>query len=282
MTTRKHLDLAKNEAIYTTIGLIFSAFIVALVIAFGIPPLLSSVLSSSTTDPTKTIVTILTGLTTSVFFMWFSSDRIKTTVGLAIDAAVTQKSEEYIKQHPDVEERLRVQLQEYTCAIPVNHRSESSIRLSSPSPAICDRRIGRDAVIRSLSYNDKLLQGIALAAVDETLVKTKKPRKIAEEVRAAFLTDIYAYLKGWLMLSITHSHAMPIGYIQQRYPTSRCPDPKAYVMAIEFIKEKGVKDKIVFDAMNQIVNDGYAVTQAKNLMDEYLTILIAELRKPTT
>jgi len=202
MTTRKHPDLAKNEAIYTTIGLIFSAFIVALVIAFGVPPLLSSVLSSSTTDPTKTIVTVLTGLTTSVFFMWFSSDRIKTTVGLAIDASVNQKAEAYQKQHPDLEERLRIQLQEYACAIPVTHRSESSIRLSRPSPAICDKRIGRDTVIRSLSYNDRLLKVIALAAVDETLVKTNRMGRTSEEVREKFLTDIYAYL----LVSVSFRH----------------------------------------------------------------------------
>ena len=281
MTTRKNSDLAKNEAIYTTLQLILSAFVVALAITFGVPALLSLVLNSSTTDLVKNIVTVFTSLITGVFFMWFSSERIKTTVSLAIEAAVSQKSKEYEEQHPDVKKLETIHLQEYLCAIPETHRRESSIRLglSSPNLEFCNRRVGRDAVIRSLAYNDEFLKKIAFAAVKKTLEKTSS--KPSEKDRETFFTDIYAYLKGWLMLSITHSHYMPIDCIQQRYPTVNRPDRQAYIVAVKYIKEEITRKPKFSDSMNQILNDRNTVDQAIKILDEYFDYLISELRKPT-
>lgn len=278
MISRKTPNLAKHEAITTTLGLVFSSFAIALAVALGVPPLISSVLRSNTTDPEKTIITVITGLTTSVFFMWFSSDRIKTTVGLAIDSAVSQTVEKYEEENPNIGERKRIQLQEYTCAIPNAHRSEIAVRLSNPNQVICDRRVGRDAVTRSLSYNDQLLKGIALAAADEVLDRIHGKGKAPKAVREIFLTDIYAYLKAWLMLSIAHDHVMPVRYIRQRYPTEQNPDKEAYSAALEFVKKRSIRNPTVSDAMTKILVDQYAIDQAKNLLDEYLTILISELK----
>lgn len=278
MVSRKTPDLAKREAVNATLGFVFFSFAIAFMIVLGFPPLISSVLHSNTTDPEKTIVTVLTGLITSVFFMWFSSDKIKSTVELAIDSAVSQRVEKYEKENPTINEQRVIQLQEYTCSIRRDRRSEIAIRLSNPDKIVCDRRIGRDAVTRSLSYNDELLNGIAGAAAMEVLEK-KYGKKIPQESRDIFFTDIYAYLKAWLMLSIAHDHVMPIEYIRQRYPTERHPDKEAYPAALEYVKDRFMKSKKVSTCMANILLDEHAIEQANNLLDEYLTILISELRK---
>jgi hypothetical protein len=284
MIIRKDADLARHEAISKTFNLIFVSFVTALVIAFGIPPLLALILGESANDTTKTTVTFFTSITTSFFLMWRSSDIIKSAVGLAIDSAAKEKSDEYKRQHPDIEEILRIQQQEYLCTIPPNHRSESAIRLSDPSLIIFEQRLGRDAVIRSLSYNDKLLQGIALASTIKTLKRINKNKKQVDQAEEEiFFNDIYVYLKGWLMLSITHSHEMPISYIQQRYPNIRKPNWRAYVMALEIVRDDHIKKPIVLQAINETLkNDEYktwAATQANNLLERYLNVLIDELKK---
>ncbi len=279
MIRHQNPDLAKHRAIYDTVGLILVAFCAALVIAFGLRPLISSSLSDSTDDAAKSIVTIITSLLISLFFMWLSFERIKTTVGLAIDVAVEQKLIKYKQQNPAIEQRLRTQLQEYSCAIPPSHRSELSIQTGSPNMIICNKRIGRDAVIRSLSYNDELLQGIAYTAVAQTLSRTNRNQLVhlTEETEQIFFQDIYVYLKAWLMMSITHGYPMQLGYIRQRYPSTHYPDRVAYIAALRIVKERTIKSSRVTAQMNETLKDQYALNQALTLLDEYLATLITQL-----
>lgn len=285
MARLKDLDTAKHEAVSTTLGLIFWAFVAALVIAYGLPALLAVVLDSSTNNATRTTATVFSSLTTGLFFMWLSSDRLKSTVGVAVEAAANQKLDEYKRQHPSLEETSSVNKQEYACSIPPINQSESSIRYSSPDSPVCRKRLGRDAVIRSLAYNKILLQGIALAAVERTLEQINGNRRKEKLISGeeVLFNDIYVYLKGWLMMSITHDCTMPINYIEQRYPNVNHPDHLAYITSIEIVRKECIQSNKIVSAISYAVKDDeypdIAASQAIDLLDNYLGILISELKK---
>jgi hypothetical protein len=101
---------------------------------------------------------------------------INNDVRAAILAAAGEKIKEYREQNPSVIEIERMQLQDYSC-LPNVYKSEDILRLNSPNQAIHDRRVGRDTIIKGLAYNDRLLKGVSLGVVKETLRRFNRSKK---------------------------------------------------------------------------------------------------------
>lgn len=215
------------------------------------------------------------------FALKYAWDQINNDVRAAILAAAGEKIKEYREQNPSVIEIERMQLQDYSC-LPNVYKSEDILRLNSPNQAIHDRRVGRDTIIKGLAYNDRLLKGVSLGVVKETLRRFNRSKNTTEQLREIFLTDIYSYLKVWLMLSIMYNHTMPIYAIKQRYPDEKNPDRRAYREAIEIIRAKFTKNQEVLQVLKpRHPNEPDYSNQAVELLQKYLDILVDELNHPS-
>lgn len=273
MVSRELTEKAKNRAIRKTFGLIFWSFIVALLVAFGLPHLFDTIYSSRQDDATKSTVTVLTSITLSLLWMWVSSEVIKNTVGKAVGEAVkdaaNQELQTYKDQHPNVKRAMEMRQREYVCRIPRGQESEYSVQRDQ---SICNRKTGRDAVTRSLSYNDKLLFHIASRSVQGVLRKHRGGRTQLEHeaLEEIFANDVYVYLRGWLITSITHDCDMPISYITDRYPDEQSPNKEAYIEAFSTAQYLFTRNTRLRSRMNEILDNEEHTGEAIKLLDEYL------------
>lgn len=276
----------KNEAISRTRGLVFLTFAATLAAAFGLPPLFELILGDSPNDVTKTTLTVFTSLTLGLFWAWFSPEITKSVIGNAIESTTKEEIDRYKEQHPNAEKVLKDRELEYACAIlPVN-RNESSIQISSLNPSIYNKWLARNAVIKILSCNDDLVRAIAFSSARRAIEQIHgKRRKVDQGLEDIFFQDIYVYLKGWLIMSITHKCTMPIIHIQQRYPSTHHPNRYAYITALKIIKSVYIRTLEVYKATsvalepmrNATLQEDEVITQAVNILDEYLTTLINEI-----
>lgn len=284
----KNSEVAKNQAVSTTLGLIFSAFLIALIVTFGLPKLLALFLGNDTAESIKTFVNIITGLITSSLFLWLSWDRINATVGSAIDAAVNERIETEVsryKQELDnyrkmesLEAVIKRQNREFYAAIPDNSRcgKEDLLSLNIYSDESLTkafrRRVARDAIIRGLAYNDSLLVDIALSASKRVLNKVKlSPVEASQDTDLQlFRQDIYVYLKVWLIFSITNEREMSVSEIKQRCLNSH----KNYVSALLDIRERLIRHPEVIQCLEPEYRE-----DAIQLIEEYLDKLVALLQK---
>lgn len=273
MVSRKSSEEAREAAISKTKALILLSFVVALLIVFGTPRLFNIIYSSSLNDAEKNTLTTLTQIALALFWIWFSPKMIESTVSGAINTAAGEGVEAYKAQHPDVEKIPEEQAYEYVCRIPEDQQSEDSVKRKQ---SICDRKTGRDAVIRSLSYNEDLLFKIATRSSKDALLKHQRGRTPIEqaELKKKFINDIYVYLRGWLMTSIEHDCMMPISYIRPRYPNESSPNTEAYIEAFKTAQMVVFPHIKTFNCMNEILQNNEHTKEAIKLVDEYLGKLI--------
>ncbi|MGJ3254612.1 MAG: hypothetical protein ACFE0J_26295 [Elainellaceae cyanobacterium] len=177
----KDPDSAKNFAVLTVLALV--------ALAFALPYLLSWIFTlfpKETPEWAKPLV--VTGV--AILLSW---DMVDSIVSSAIKAAKNQEISEYLEQKPNIAKIERQQGLEYCCVIPETSRSFTSVADGGPSPTICKRRKGRDAVTRGLAYNEKVLEKVAETATSLTLVQLGKDKTTSKNDFKNFLNDIYAY-----------------------------------------------------------------------------------------
>lgn len=263
-------DLAKTYAVFTVLFLIFTAFIVALFLAFALPLLVSHSIDKDAPESTKLAINVVSTLVTSGLLAFISWDMVNEMIGSAIQAAVKEIIVDYQSRHTS-EAILNRQNLEYSSA--VSHISKQEINLLSQivekSPhQILHRRFAREAVIRGLAYDDKFLLGIALSASRKAIYTEKDKNKLG-----LFRKNIYVYLKIWLMFSIGNDRDMPIEIIKQQYPSEQKPDRKAYERALKEIKDRLIKHPEVVKRLDSTYQE-----EAIKILEEYLVKLIEGLK----
>lgn len=220
---------AKKRAVSKTLNLVFLSFLAALVIVFCVEKILALVDNNVNKGTEIFINFLLTFGFLGCSFYW-SRENVNDAVTEAIDIAVNEIAE---KEKKEIEAQHIKRIQEYSCAIPMQVRS-NKIELPLPSD-VCINRIARDAVFKALADEDALLEEIASTGTLWALVQLD--RDITKDYEL-FIDDIYAYLKAWLMFSIRYERKMPMEYIRQRYHKNKLPDLEAYRIAIEKIKDQ--------------------------------------------
>lgn len=212
-------------------------------------------------------------------------------VGSAIDAAVEDKIENEIKPYRDELENYRKiysmeavvsrQNQEFYAVIPGYSRRRGGDYLEvdgEPLHKAWQRRVGRDAVIRGLAYDEELLSDIAISASKRALGRIGISKEVAmQDINLQlFRQDIFVYLKAWLMLSISNEREMPVNEIKLRYPDEQRPDISSYIDALTDIKERLIKHEEVVSVFDLNYRE-----EAIDLLDEYLGKLISALEEKT-
>ena len=259
----KDPDLAKNFAVLTTLSLI--------ALGFAFPHLVTWLFSLFPQDTPDLVKGLVVG-GGAILFCWDMTDSM---VGSAIKAATNQEIGNYEDENPDLAKIVNRQRLEYSCVIPKVSRSKSSVTDSNPSPTLCERCEGRDAITRGLAYNERVLKKIAEGAVALTLTQLGRNKTTSQQDFNNFLNDIYAYLRAWLMLSIKYDRPMPVKYIKQRYLKENKPDKIAYVKAIENIINSLIESPLVIECLD------YRYQKAAVMISkEYLVTLVKLLRKP--
>jgi hypothetical protein len=247
----------------TTLGLIALGFAFPYLVTW-----LFSLFPKDTPDWVK-------GLVVAGGALGFCWDMTDSMVGSAIKAATNQEIDNYEDENPDLAKIVNRQRLEYCCVIPKVSRSKSSVTDSNPSPTLCERCEGRDAITRGLAYNEKVLKKIAEGSVALTLTQLGRDTTTSPQDFKNFLNDIYAYLSAWLMLSIKYDRPMPVKYIKQRYPKETNPDKRAYEKAIENIISSMIEIPEVIACL-----DPRHKISAVAISKEYLGTLIKLLKKP--
>jgi hypothetical protein len=234
----KNSDIAKQQAISTTSGLIVTAFGLAFIIVLGVPQLFGVILTNPTPEPTKTIFTVLTGVFTSVTFLWFSSDRIKSKVSAAIEHSAAEKFKSYKKENSS-QALIDTQNREFLgilCFLSGTPSAREQREYNNDRENV----LARQTILRNLSGKDQFLEEIGQAAC---LKVFKKQNASYSEIESdpqlhKFWQDICLYLKAWLIISIGNGRPMSTSAIRQRYPDQDSPNKWIYLDALTFIKDK--------------------------------------------
>lgn len=231
--------------------------------------------------PVETSVGVVVTFAVAVLPLIFPWDQINNDVRAAISAAVGERIREYREQNPTIDEIGRIQLQDYSQILNVS-KSESIIRLCSQDRSVYDKRVGRDAIIRGLAYNDALLRSTAKVVANKILGRADDSGGIIpKNSHAVFVTDIYSYLKGWLMLSIMYDHIMPVSTIRQRYPNENNPRKELYNKAIALLRRNFTRDDKILNTLRpQHPSEPDYSSQAVALLEKYLAILADQLTNP--
>ena len=88
-------ELAKNQAVSRTLGLICLAFLIALLTTFLVIPALTSFLGENPPKALEIAVSCFITLITSLLFIRFSWDQVNATVRVAIDVALDEYKKNY-------------------------------------------------------------------------------------------------------------------------------------------------------------------------------------------
>jgi len=278
----KNPELAKNQAVFTTLSLVFLSYCVALCLAFGLPILLPKILPDNASEAVKLYIQIALGAVMTVFFLWMSWDTVDAMVSSAIraDVSVTEKRlaeelEQYKAENSE-KEHIKRQNLEFTAIVLEDSSSEIIDGLEGYSDKALRqafrRRVARDFIIRELAYNDALLKKIAIEATKMTLKKAKMSGEEAsqDEDTMIFWQDIYIYLKAWLMYSIYSDREMNVAVIKQR-----CQGRQAqYINALTYIRQELIKKRQVME----IFESEYK-SDIIRVLEEYLNKLIAVLQQ---
>jgi hypothetical protein len=258
----------------TVLQLIVAAFGLGFFIAFAALPWLSSLFPIGADKKSLEIVlglffTVLIAIGLSLF----SWDRINSTIGSAINAGVIEKLE-IEKNKYNLDKAVNRQRNEFYATVNslslVFSNDEGFVFPINLGDDYIRRRNARDAVSRGFAYNDKLLKKIALAATLKAFQKIElNQTEIDEDTDLQlFFSDIYIYLKAWLMFSIANEREMEVSVIKQR-----CPNKEdTYIKALLDIKNRLIRDKKVTKYLDIRYRE-----DSIELMDEYLDKLVTIL-----
>jgi hypothetical protein len=111
----KDPDLAKNFAVFTTLGLIL--------LGFAFPYLMTWLFSLFPEDTPEWAK----GLVVAAGALWFCWDMTDAMVSSAIKAATNQEISNYEEQNPDLAKIINTQRLEFCCFIPTTSRAKSSV-----------------------------------------------------------------------------------------------------------------------------------------------------------
>lgn len=303
-------EFAKNTAVLMSLILIFAAFLISSFLAFGLPVVLPRILPENASESTELTVQVLTSLITGGLFLFVSWDMVYGLVGSAISAAAEKEFHERIQPHLEdikacrkdldecrenlsTERIVRRQNEEFYATIPSSSRNNGGllIRIFSAEEdslnQVQRRRIARDLITAGFAYNDNLLLDMALSASKRALNKEglTEAEGVIDTDLEIFRQDIYAYLKAWLMLSISNECKMEVAVIKQRYPNEHSPDIEAYINAITDVKERLIRHPEVVKCLKPRHPEmaSYYTPECKEtalqLEEQYLGILLDELHE---
>lgn len=260
--SRVHPKVSKDQVVFTALFLIFLALILARILPSLVPqqgPVLEFVVGG--------------------FFLFFSYNMVNILVGGAIDKAINEGIQKH-QQENSFDEIVENQNLEFYALIPSAGRmgipSLTKFYSNQELDKIGKEALVRDAILKGLGADDKLLQLIALRACQKVLHKEKATDDEinSDDDLKVFCLDIYIYLKAWLMLSIKYRREMPVENIKQSYPSEKSPDRWAYIQAITEVKDKFIDRPNVIKSID---TEEYR-EPASEIIKKYLSYLIDELR----
>lgn len=276
-------DLAKNQAVFTAIFLIFGGCMIIPLLYFVLPEWLSNNLPNSMSPDSKKNIIAFAPILLTLACILFSYDMINAMIVSAIKADVNlskrsmeldilsleEEFEEYKKKIAGNEEVKNQELEFRLYYNSLMRRKDEYI--DQPMSQSFRKRFVRDAIIRGLAHNDDLLDKIATIATKAALNIGGVDGEIAakDERVIFFYHDIHIYLKAWLMHSISNDRIMDVTIIQQRCPNNTIE----YISALKHIRQILIRTD---DVMNCIEHEYRS--EAVQLLGLYLDKLIAQLQ----
>lgn len=271
-------DLAKNQAVFTAIFLIFGGCMIIPLLYFVLPEWLSNNLPNSMSPESKKNIIAFAPILLTLACILFSYDMINAMIVSAIKADVNlskrsmeldilsleEEFEEYKKKIAGNEEVKNQELEFRLYYNSLMRRKDEYI--DQPMSQSFRKRFVRDAIIRGLAHNDNLLEEIAIISTKAALNMGKIAPQ--DENSIFFCHDIFIYLKAWLMHSISNDRIMDTGTIQQQCPNKTIE----YISALNHIRQTLIRSNKVM----RCIEDEYQ-SEAVQLLDLYLGKLISQL-----
>lgn len=258
-------NVAKTDAVFTVLALIWLAYVIAFIIALGGPVVLSKILPSDATESTKNYVNLMIVLITTAFFALFSWDMVNDKVRSAIKADVAVKElanseKEYLKRQ-DLEFQSVTGVGIYEINPISNYELDKSFKA----------RMARDTIIKGLEHNDDLFKRISIEATIEALDAYHISQAEVSQYNdiAVFRQDVFIYLKSWLMQSIMNGRYMNVSVVKQRYPDKEA----AYVKALTHVRNILIKKRQVVEKLQPQYRE-----DSIKMLEEYLDYLIKSLQ----
>ena len=288
----RHFGVAKTDALFTVIGLIFLAYLFAVSISLLIPKILDKFLPDSPppSEGMKIFVGVIVLIISAAPLALFSWDMVNARVSSAIDAGVAESISSGSQKHVNQIEQLQYQLQElrrdkensergYEVRQDLEFRSVVRLEVAgdenleiSLRKAIRARN-SRYSIMKQLACNESILKKIALKATKEIFypknsITSHSLKWIPNDKETLFREDLYVYLSAWLMHSIENTRLMDSSIIEQRYPNKL-----KYIEALTYIKRTLIKDSLV----SNLIDPEYRA-DAVIILGEYLEKLILQLK----
>ncbi|MEM6518607.1 MAG: hypothetical protein AAF722_04635 [Cyanobacteria bacterium P01_C01_bin.70] len=241
-------ELKKNLAINSVQKWIILSWVLAFLVIIVLPWVLERALSNAD-DIQKAATTLLVGVLMNVIYWVVASSRIKDSVMTAIEASARAKADldikkneeeyraklqEYKRDHPSIQEVEEKIWRDFRCLIPRAVRHEELIEVSDRA---CREQKIRDNIYAKLAFEEDLLSGMVYSFIKCRFEHEFDGEDELPDIFLQLHTDLFAFLRAWLMLSIRHSIFMPVDYIVLRFRAPNNPDIETYKAAFLYLKE---------------------------------------------
>ena len=275
----KNFGVAKTDALFTVIGLIFLAYLFAVSVSLLIPKILDKFLpeNPSPSEGMKIFVSVIILIISAAPLALFSWDMVNARVSSAIDAGVDEiiraKSQEYENQIGHRRDYEMRQDLEFHSVVRSEIAGYENLELSLRK-AIRERN-SRYSIMKQLAHNEDVLKKIALRATKEIFcpkdpITRQSLNWIPSDEETLFREDLYVYLSAWVMHSIENARLMDSSVIEQRHPMAL-----KYIDALNYIKESLINNALVYN----LIDSEYRA-DAITMLSDYLEKLILQLRAP--